>query len=276
MPNDQFKVEDNRSSEDKIVWQDGVITDAFINSKWILLDNLNQTESSVLERLNPVLEDPPVWTLTEKGESMPLDAPNDFRLFATMSPPVKGVRRAGQTSFGELSPALYNRFSIIHMDDLNIDNKQEFIVEMKLLIEQLTNCNDQDEINKIIQILLFVIDEKTFPILNNLTYRNFIRFLNCIERFKGNKANNNNFNSILWTSFKLVFESQIKNLDGTRKDTIEENVKKLIATQDWKQLQSLKFLENLKKISPNMCLLALVKKSLKHYYLVLSAICLFY
>ena len=60
IPNDQLN-----SKSERIVWQDGVITESIKNSSWVLLDNLNQAESAVLERLNPVLDDPPIWNISQ-------------------------------------------------------------------------------------------------------------------------------------------------------------------------------------------------------------------
>lgn len=37
------------------MWHDGVVTTAFKNGEWVLLDNLSQAEASVLERLNPIV-----------------------------------------------------------------------------------------------------------------------------------------------------------------------------------------------------------------------------
>lgn len=56
----------------KIEWENGEMTKAYLNGNWILLDNINQAEASVLERLNPIMEEPAVWTLTENGEINPL------------------------------------------------------------------------------------------------------------------------------------------------------------------------------------------------------------
>ena len=53
----------------------------------MLLDDINQAEPAVIERLNPLLETPCIWTLTEKGDTKPLPVPQGFRLFATMTCP---------------------------------------------------------------------------------------------------------------------------------------------------------------------------------------------
>lgn len=55
------------AAQDRIVWRDGVVTQAFCGGDWALLDNLSEAEAAVLERLNPLLESPAMWTLTERG-----------------------------------------------------------------------------------------------------------------------------------------------------------------------------------------------------------------
>lgn len=125
---------DKPNSSERIVWRDGVVTGAFKKGQWILLDNLSQAESSVLERLNSVvcdlkmffffflifsslylyhlqLESPAEWVLTEKGDTTLLSATEGFQVLGTMTPPETSTNSLSV----ELSPALYNRFSIIHM-----------------------------------------------------------------------------------------------------------------------------------------------------------------
>ena len=56
VPNDREGTADK--PEPRIKWQDGVVTRAFKSGEWTLLDNLNQAEASVLERMNALLESP--------------------------------------------------------------------------------------------------------------------------------------------------------------------------------------------------------------------------
>ncbi len=51
----QLTPNDNPDSAEHIVWSDGIVTKAFVEGSWALLDNLNQAEANVLERLNPVV-----------------------------------------------------------------------------------------------------------------------------------------------------------------------------------------------------------------------------
>ena len=121
-------------------WHDGVVSEAFRNGYWSLLDNLNQAHAEVLERINPILEAPPHLILTEKGETTPVQGDLHFKIFATMTP------SAASSSIGnsELSPALANRFTIMWMEDLN-SNIDEGTGELSQLVSRLldTNCMDQ-------------------------------------------------------------------------------------------------------------------------------------
>jgi hypothetical protein len=72
-------------------------------------------DAKVLERLNPLLESPPCWVLAERGETQAVEGAGDLQVVATLTPPT----RYGSAEIGlqgsELSPALANRFSIVHM-----------------------------------------------------------------------------------------------------------------------------------------------------------------
>jgi hypothetical protein len=79
---------------------------------WVVLDELNLAEPQVLERLNPVIEQPPSLVLTEgdgtvfgPGGTVPV-APG-FHLFATMNP----AEYAGRSV---LSPAFRDRWLLWH------------------------------------------------------------------------------------------------------------------------------------------------------------------
>jgi MoxR-like ATPase len=66
------------------------------------LDEINLAEPEILERLNPLLETPRTWRLTENGGEI-IQVPSTFRLFATMNPAEYAGRR-------RLSPAFLDRF----------------------------------------------------------------------------------------------------------------------------------------------------------------------
>jgi len=103
---------------DPVVWVDGLVTAAYKAGSWLCLDGLAEAEPAVLERLNPLLESPAFWVATEAGSTQPLPHKDSFRFLATMTPP----RKAGSDKCGnlanELSPAMYNRLSLVFLEDV--------------------------------------------------------------------------------------------------------------------------------------------------------------
>lgn len=83
-------------------WVDGILVDALLHGKWLVLDNANLCSSSVLDRLNSLLEPNGILSINEHcgtdGEPRIVRAHPDFRIFLTMDP-----------RFGELSRAMRNR-----------------------------------------------------------------------------------------------------------------------------------------------------------------------
>ncbi|KAM4694301.1 midasin [Discoglossus pictus] len=83
-------------------WVDGMLIQALQAGDWLLMDNVNFCSSSVLDRLNALLEPGGVLTMTERGVidgATPTITPHpNFRLFLSMDP-----------SHGEISRAMRNR-----------------------------------------------------------------------------------------------------------------------------------------------------------------------
>lgn len=90
----------------------GVLVDAILTGKWILLDELNLAPSEVLQRLSGLLEgNNSRFVLTERGDIYPLKIHPEFRLFGAMNPPTDVGKK-------ELPSALRNRFTEIYVDEL--------------------------------------------------------------------------------------------------------------------------------------------------------------
>ncbi|XP_054990862.1 midasin [Sorex araneus] len=83
-------------------WVDSMLVHALKSGDWLLMDNVNFCNPSVLDRLNALLEPGGVLTLSERGMidgSTPTITPNpNFRLFLSMDP-----------IHGEISRAMRNR-----------------------------------------------------------------------------------------------------------------------------------------------------------------------
>lgn len=110
-------------------WKNGLVAEAMLQGKILILDEGNLAEPQVLERLNSVLENPPSITLTENGGlvirklspeeqvlydrgELPGVAPihENFRIFMTMNP-------AEYQGRSVLSPAFKNRWPLYHYVD---------------------------------------------------------------------------------------------------------------------------------------------------------------
>ncbi|KAK3242164.1 hypothetical protein CYMTET_48122 [Cymbomonas tetramitiformis] len=124
-----------------IQWHDGVVTTAYKAGAWLILDNLDEAEPAVTERLNPVLESPPVWSLGERsqppapqnvtqGEAVEEErsaAPGALQKLLTRGHgflvigTVNTSGRSAHCSVAGLSPALANRFTQIFMADMVAD-----------------------------------------------------------------------------------------------------------------------------------------------------------
>ncbi|KAK4972590.1 hypothetical protein LTR28_012160 [Elasticomyces elasticus] len=98
-------------------WTDGVLIEALEQGKWLVLDNANLCSSSVLDRLNSLLEPNGFLNVNEhsttSGEARLVKPHPDFRIFLTMDP-----------RYGELSRAMRNRtveLCLLPTEDWNVE-----------------------------------------------------------------------------------------------------------------------------------------------------------
>lgn len=95
-------------SNPRFEWLDGVIVKALETGQWLVLDNANMCNASVLDRLNSLLEPNGFLSINEHcgpgGEPRIVRPHPEFRIFLTMDP-----------RYGELSRAMRNRAIEIHI-----------------------------------------------------------------------------------------------------------------------------------------------------------------
>ena len=76
--------------QSRFEWVDGALTHAIERGGWVLLDNANLCNPTVLDRLNPLLEPSGVLLLNEAGtvdgRARLLRPHPDFRIFLAMDP----------------------------------------------------------------------------------------------------------------------------------------------------------------------------------------------
>ncbi|NXJ78761.1 MDN1 protein, partial [Trogon melanurus] len=134
----RFKVQQaqaaDRNSHGTFEWVDGMLVQALQSGDWLLMDNVNFCNPSVLDRLNALLEPGGVLTMSERGVidgTIPTIAPHpNFRLFLSMDP-----------VHGEISRAMRNRGIEIYIPGENdgdvLDN-----LDLKLLLHGLGLVGD--------------------------------------------------------------------------------------------------------------------------------------
>ena len=98
---------DNRG---RFEWVDGILVKALREGRWVILDNANLCNPSVLDRLNSLLEPDGFLSINEHrnpdGSAEVVQPHKNFRIFMTMNP-----------SHGELSRAMRNRSVELFMPD---------------------------------------------------------------------------------------------------------------------------------------------------------------
>ncbi|KAL2395412.1 Midasin [Exophiala dermatitidis] len=99
------------ASYSRFVWNDGILVDAVERGSWLVLDNANLCNPSVLDRLNSLLEPNGALAVSEQhntGSNSRVIIPHkDFRIFLTLDP-----------QYGELSRAMRNRSLEVYMGNV--------------------------------------------------------------------------------------------------------------------------------------------------------------
>ena len=201
------------SSDSSIQWHDGPIPRAFTSGHIAVLKNSGQAQAVVLERLNPILEKPPTVWLTEKGDAEPLKRANSgYALFATFTPPGRNAHGYDMQS-AELTPALANRFSIIHMDDVCDGDEEKFKEEIKHMAKVLLNDN-QDGVARLASALCWELHQilvQNRSKLASLTLRTYINFLDCTYSLQRNYPEQlGALEAALKCAYLITFHAQIR------------------------------------------------------------------
>ncbi|ORX62531.1 P-loop containing nucleoside triphosphate hydrolase protein [Hesseltinella vesiculosa] len=112
---------ESQSIAGKFEWIDGLLIDALEHGHWLLIDNANLCNPSVLDRLNPLFENNGVLMVNERGlvdgQVKVIQPHPNFRMFMTVDP-----------QHGELSRAMRNRgIEIALVDAKWNDNEQDVL-----------------------------------------------------------------------------------------------------------------------------------------------------
>ncbi|CCE86035.1 Piso0_005679 [Millerozyma farinosa CBS 7064] len=181
-------------------WFDGLLVKAVETGSWLVLDNANLCSSSVLDRLNSLLETDGKLLMnectSEDGQARVLEPHPKFRLFLTMDP-----------KFGELSRAMRNRSVEIYVDPISdrattfdrtsldvhpIGNNEGVSADTKSRsapVSSIIKCNDS--LSRLLCIVIDIIEnqELNYEAVSNIVYQymplygtdNFEHFLHAIN-----------------------------------------------------------------------------------------------
>lgn len=193
----------NRHGKDEspVVWHAGAITASVESGSWVLLDNLNQADACVLERLNPVLENPPVWVVTENAESARMEIDESFRILATMTP--------GKAS---ISPALANRCTILALEPIDESLPQELAAYASAVL----GTPAPSDIELAVDLCLLV-RERLLSHGRPFHLRSLIRMLDCAHRFHidfRHSTQDPTLRSALLAASNVCFISQLQTTDS--------------------------------------------------------------
>ena len=180
----------------------------------LFLRIFSEASSSVLERLNPVLEQPPQWVKVENNETEPVLVSPNFRIIATMSPPTGRLQNASIETNHELTPALYNRFLIINYQGLNLSSLDVY----KNVFTSYYPTNNKQ--------LMTNLCEKIQS--TQLTPRQLVLFIDCAFKLQYSNVTTKlqlDLPSVLLSAYELVF-----NIGSTTITNIV-NVKRYLETQ---------------------------------------------
>ena len=116
-------------NEAHFAWKDGVLVEAMTQGHWLHLKNANLCPSSVLDRLNPVMEPGGYLLLAECGADETTNSSHrvvrchpDFRVFLSMNP-----------DYGEVSRAMRNRCVEIAILESGDSDQRQFLDSLDAL-----------------------------------------------------------------------------------------------------------------------------------------------
>ena len=131
----QFPTSDSKI---KFKWIDGILLNAIKNNDWLIIDEMNLANQSILEGLNNILDYKKSLFIPELN--IEIKAKDDFQIFATQNP----VNQGGGRKF--LPKNFLNRFVKIYLDELNnfdyIEILQNIFIGFNDFIVKLVNFND--------------------------------------------------------------------------------------------------------------------------------------
>lgn len=140
-------------------------------------------------------------------------------------------KKTGASFTMELSPALYNRFSIFHMEDLSFDKKSDFLTEIEMIATAGLETSSREDLKLVQDLCWLLVEEhkRQKHLFASLTLRNFVRLIDStyllLKEFPALS-----FSSSLYTAFIVTIISQIKESFVDLKEKLLEKVRSLFGS----------------------------------------------
>ncbi|CCW59800.1 unnamed protein product [Phytomonas sp. EM1] len=119
-------------------WRDSLLLEAMVMGYWLVLDNVNYCNASVLDRLNPLVEPNGSLSVSEQGlvngQIRVIRPHPNFRLFATLNP-----------KYGDISRAMRNRAVELFMPPAPIPSPEAAMLEVATHPEVNIDVAREDE-----------------------------------------------------------------------------------------------------------------------------------
>ena len=201
----------NNNLKTKFKWIDGILLKAMKNNDWLIIDEMNLANQSILEGLNNVLDNKKTLFIPELN--IEIKGKNDFQIFATQNP----VNQGGNRKF--LPKNFLNRFVKIYLDELN---NNDYIEILQNIFSGYDNF-----IIKLVQFNYFVIcnvNKKKISLneIGEFNLRTMIKVLKCFISKKYNlitiinslylgRIRDKELKIELYNKFKEIFNEELNN-----------------------------------------------------------------
>ena len=208
-------------NEDEVIleWKEGFLSNSIENGKIVILDNLQEADSTITERLNGLLDikydenkKGRKFDIPENPDKSSIIIHDDFRIIGVCD----------SQNIMNMSPAFLNRFDIIvlenQLENINYDN---FKILLKILLEReeelesknknLKLYKDDDNFDKIVDKLYNIknyYDKEQFSIINISRFCYSLKIFLEIEEIKNVPLKN-----ILDFLFDLLFSEEDININ---------------------------------------------------------------
>lgn len=155
------------------VWKNGVIPTAMRRGYWLMIEEVNAIDPSVLKALNELLDTRKI-TLTIAGKPKVISANEKFRIICSSNPPDNPIYRGIEP----MSFEFFDRFPVVvKMDYLSPSAERS-------AVEKLTGFSDSDTLEKMVEFANRVREGmKNSELFATVTTRSLVQWAEMIRKF---------------------------------------------------------------------------------------------